>query len=328
MKILVTGATGHIGYTLVPRLIEAGHAVRALVFPGDDCGRLDDLDVEQVAGDVRDKESLRPAFEGRELVVHLAAVISMDSGREALMQAVNVEGVRNVAEVALEAGVGRMVHVSSVHAYDTWRLGAPLTEDGDKALGADQGAYDRSKALGELALQSVIARGLEATILNPVGVLGPYDHRPSLNGAGLLHMLRGPVPVVPAGGFPFVDVRDVCDAIIAAFEKGAVGENHLLSGEFLDTSTVRATMYEIVGRRMIGIRAPIPLMRLLLPFRGVLRRFSTSAETFTADALRTIDTRLEVDASKARRVLGFEPRSVVASMRDAAAWWRAEGYFT
>ena len=116
MKVAVTGAYGHVGANLVRALLDAGHAVRAVdVSEGP---ALDGLDATFARADVRDTDSLRPAFDGVEVVFHLAAKISIAGDPDGSVRAINVDGVRNAASVALDTGVRRFVHVSSIHAFD------------------------------------------------------------------------------------------------------------------------------------------------------------------------------------------------------------------
>ncbi len=322
MRALVTGSTGHIGPHVVRALLAAGHQVRAGVH--GDATILDGLDVERVAVDVRERATLDRAMVGVDAVVHLAAFISVEPDDEAMMQAVNVHGVRNTAEAALAAGVDRFVHVSSVHAYATWRLAAPLTESGARALGPENPAYDRSKARGEQALRAVMAQGLHATIVNPVGVVGPGDHRPSLMGATMLQMYRKELPVLPTGGFCWVDVRDVADAAVAALDRGAPGDNHLLSSDTLTPKDFHRLACEAGGGGAVmwlpnAMLRPIPRLANALGARRLLPR------GFTSDALYTLATRLDVDSSHARQRLGFSPRPMARSVADTFAWWRERG---
>lgn len=319
MKIAVTGATGHVALCLIPRLIELGHQVRAVCF--GDTGCLDGLDVEQVPGDVRELDSMIAALTGQEIVVHLAAHISVQARDEPLMHRVNVDGVRNTATAALQNGVRRMVHVSSVHAFDTWRLDRPLTEADPKALRPKLPAYDRTKALGEQALQELIAAGLDATILNPVGILGPHDHRPSLIGGVLCEIYRGRMPILPPGYFCWVDVRDVVEMIIHAMDQGRRGENYLLSAERVRSIDFHHIAQQMRGRRRWAVEAPLPLLRLICPIVPLFSRFSPAASSFTADALHALDARLDVDATKARAHLHFSPRPIVETVQDAIRWW-------
>ncbi|MCO4761296.1 MAG: NAD-dependent epimerase/dehydratase family protein [Myxococcales bacterium] len=325
MLALVTGSTGHIGPYVVRALLAAGHQVRAGVH--GDATILAGLDVERVALDVRKRATLDRAMAGVDVVFHLAAFISVEPDDEVTMQAVNVDGVRNTAEAALAAGVARFVHVSSVHAYATWRLRSPLVESGARALGPEHPTYDRSKARGEPALRAVMAQGLHATIINPVGVVGPGDHRPSLMGGTMLQMYRKELPVLPKGGFCWVDVRDVADAAVAAMHLGAPGDNHLLSSGTLTPRDFHRHACEAGGGGAVlwlpnALLRPIPTVAQALGARRML------PPGFTSDALYALATQLEVDSSHARLRLGFSPRPMSRSVADAFAWWREHGVLT
>jgi nucleoside-diphosphate-sugar epimerase len=139
---VVTGATGHIGANLVRELLRRGRRLRVLVERGaaEDTRAIDGLELERVVGDVRERESLRPLFAGADVVYHLAAVIALAGDRAGRLHDVNVAGAENVAELAREAGVRRMVHFSSIHAFDSAPAGEPIDEKRARALGARPGA--------------------------------------------------------------------------------------------------------------------------------------------------------------------------------------------
>lgn len=319
MRVLVTGATGHVGTNLVHRLLAEGHEVRVLLHGAPLLLR--DLPVEFVPGDVRDPRAVRRAVDGVDVVVHGAAVIALNDAQETFLRSVNVDGTRVVASAALGAGA-RMVHLSSVHAYHTNQLGRPLDESGAYALGADEPCYDRSKAHAEIEVRRLVERGLNATILNPVGIIGPYDHQPSLAGHGILEVAYGGVPVTTTGGFPFVHVDDVCDAIVAAFTAGAPGENHLLSGEYTAMRDMFHLVRTLVGRSTACLALPTQALRVFSPLAPYLAKWNGSAHGIQRDALYALGTELHVDTSKAQRVLGVQPRSVREAVQDALAWWQ------
>ena len=150
---------------------------------------------------------MRRAFAGRH-VYHLAAVISVVGPLGGLVESTNVFGTRMVAEAARLAGVGRLVHCSSVHAFDTETSHhrPRSTRPAHARPGPRLPAYDRSKAAGEDELRRVIDRGLDATIVNPTGVIGPADEAPSRMGAVLRALWRRRMMAVVAGGFDWVDV--------------------------------------------------------------------------------------------------------------------------
>src|SRR5690606_10494403 len=154
MKAVVTGASGFLGAHLARTLKDRGVEVRAA-----DRSRgpaLDDVDAGLVEIDVLDPASLRAAFEGQDGVFHLAAIISIVGGPTGEVWRVNVHGPRNAATVALECGVGRFVHCSSVHSFDLERCGPSLDESGPPTTHPDAPAYDRSKRAGEGAVRLVV----------------------------------------------------------------------------------------------------------------------------------------------------------------------------
>jgi len=179
---LVTGATGHIGNVLVRKLINKGEKVRALILPGEDTSSLQGVAVEKVEGDVLDLSSLWKSFQGIRGVFHLAGVITIMPGENSLVRKVNVEGTINVLKSAMRAGVERLMYTSSIHALAR----VPHGQIVDESVGYDPdnpyGAYDRSKAEATLEVQKAASAGLDAVIICPTGVIGPYDFRRSMMG--------------------------------------------------------------------------------------------------------------------------------------------------
>jgi nucleoside-diphosphate-sugar epimerase len=155
--ILVTGAAGHVGNVLVRQLIERGETVRALLLPGEDSSSLNDLPVEKVTGDVLEPASLSAAMRGVEVVYHLAAIIAILPGSEALMQRVNVEGTLNVIRAAQAAGVRRLIYTSSIHALQRPPAGVTINESLHFDISNPSGAYDRTKAAGSLEVLKAVA---------------------------------------------------------------------------------------------------------------------------------------------------------------------------
>jgi dihydroflavonol-4-reductase len=228
--ILVTGATGHVGNVLVRELLARRNNVRALILPGEKRESIEELPIEKVEGNVLDPASLERAMQGVEIVYHLAGIISIVPGAEARMRKVNVEGVRNVARAALTAGVRRMVHVSSIHAFKRLPLGSIVDEEAPLAPDSPAGAYDRTKAEGTLALLEVVRDGLDAVIACPTGIIGPHDYLRSEMGQTILSYTRKKLHFLVDGAYDFVDVRDVAHGLILTCEKGRRGELYILSG--------------------------------------------------------------------------------------------------
>jgi dihydroflavonol-4-reductase len=248
--ILVTGATGFLGATLVRRLVEGGERVRilrrtssSLDLLGDAAGR-----VEHAEGDVTEWATVRAAVEGTRQVYHAAAFVGFHGkkDRERLME-VNVGGTANVADAAREAGVERLVHVSSIAA-----LGRTLTPQGTRDETAAwtpskaNTAYAVSKHRAEGEVQRAVAEGLDAVIVNPALIFGPG--RPGDNTMQIVEKLRdGRFPAVPAGGTCVVDVEDVAAGMVKAMAHGRTGERYLLGGENLLWSAILGQLAEALG---------------------------------------------------------------------------------
>lgn len=223
--VVVTGATGHIGNNLVRALLARGEKVRCLVLPSDDLRPLEGLAVQVVEGDVRQPESLIRAFKGAEVVYHLASIVAITPGRSRLLEEVNVRGARNVANACLECGVRRMVYTSSIHALVEPPIGTVMDEAMPFDPARTYSEYGKSKARGALEVLDAAARGLNAVIVNPTGVIGPYDFRPSEMGQLFLDFARHRLGTYVDGAYDFVDVRDVAAGHISATENGRTGEN-------------------------------------------------------------------------------------------------------
>ena len=209
MICVVTGASGHVGANLVRGLLRRGDRVRALVHV--DTAALSGLQVDLVRGDVCDPSSLRAAFEGADVVYHLAARIAISPDTESLVESVNVAGTRNVVQACLDCRVRRLVHFSSIHAIAEAPAGCPADESVSLVAASSCPSYDGSKAEGERFVIDMLQAGLDAVVVAPTAVVGPYDYRPSYFGRVLLLLATGRLRVLVRGGFNWVDARDVAE---------------------------------------------------------------------------------------------------------------------
>lgn len=325
MKVVVTGASGHVGAALVRALIARGDEVRVVAHAQTDTpASLAGLDVESVVGDVCDPASLRVAFAGRELVFHLAAVISIDGDRQGLVHAVNVVGAGNSAAAALACGVRRFVHMSSVHAFDHHPVDAPLDESRGRP-GVAHPAYDRSKAAGEAAVRAVIAQGLDAVIVNPSGIIGPLDFAPSRMGQVLLYLARRSLPALGGGGFDWVDVRDVANSAIAASERARTGENYLLSGHYCTLVEIGRIAEEVTGVRAPRLVAPALVEDAAAIVATAWSRLIGARPHLTREALHALRGSRNVHGARAAAELGHVARPTRETIADAYAWFAAHG---
>ena len=220
MKYLVTGATGLLGNNIVRQLVAAGEQVRVLARASSDPRSLAGLPIERAAGDVRDPAAVAEACRGVQAVIHSAGHVHLGWKQLEQHRQINVEGTRNVAAAARAAGL-RMVHVSGINALGLGRLDQPADEE--TALpGIVECPYVVTKREAEQVVLAEVARGLDAVIVNPGCMFGPWDWKPS-SGKMLLAVTKF-APVYPTGAVSFCDARDVAAGTIAAASKGRTGQ--------------------------------------------------------------------------------------------------------
>jgi dihydroflavonol-4-reductase len=323
MKIAVTGATGHVGANLVRTLVDGGHTVRALVHDGNKKG-LEGVAVEFADGDLLDPASLVRAFDGVELVYHLAARISIVPGDDDVVHAVNADGTRNVVAACLTAGVRRLVHFSSIHALSPHPRAAAIDETRALTSGPVP-PYDRSKAAAERFVLDGLDRGLDAIIINPTAILGPHDYGPSAMGRVLLDLYHRRLPALVDGGFDWVDVRDIVSGAIAAADKAPRGERYLLSGEHRSICDLAAMITEITGVRPPRLVSPMWLARVGAPFATTFARVAGREPLYTRHSLHALRNHQLVSHAKATRELGYQPRPLVETVTAAYDWFRDTG---
>lgn len=326
VKVAVTGASGHAGANLVRALIEKGVSVRALVHR--QVRALEGLDVEIVRGDVCDPDSLLRAFSGVESVYHLVARISLSMDGWEEVERINVGGVRNVVDACLTTGVRRLVHFSSIHAFCQEPLDVPLDETRGPVRGRGCPPYDRSKALGEEEVRRGIERGLDAVIICPTAVVGPYDFYPSHFGQALLRMAEGRMPALIASGFDWVDARDVARWAIVAQEQAATGAKYLLSGHWVSMCDIAAMIGDLTGSKAPGFVCPMWLAPAGVPFLTAAARLKGVRPIFTTATLKALSGNRAISHEKASRELGYEPRPFLSTLRDTLLWFSQNGYLS
>ena len=323
MLALVTGGGGRLGNVLVRRLVEDGQKVRVLE-PGTLPESLAGLDIEFMSGSVLDTGDVARAADGVDVVYHLAAKIDLSPKKDPMMFTINVDGTRNVVDACLSRGL-RLVHTSSHHALVREPLDQPLTEDRPLALN-EKCEYHRSKAIGETIVLDACQRGLDAVIVNPGSMIGPHDYEPSMIGAVLIDLYFGRIPVLLEMLSDYVDVRDVADGMIAAAEKGRVGERYFLTGDVIPVMQMVSLYAELTGAKVPARALPLWVGWVLLPFALAGSALTKNEPFITADMLRASVSNDEVSHDKAHRELGYTIRTLRESLADAVGWYRERGW--
>lgn len=319
----MTGAAGHVGANLVRGLTGRGDSVRALVHV--DLRGLVGLDVELAYGDVCDIDSLCQAFEGADVVYHLAGHISVSCRRQPQIDAINVEGTRKVVRACRECGVRRLVHFSSIHASVSPFDGSAVDENTPLAHGDEHSPYDRSKARGEMIIHDAIEGGLDAVIIAPTAVVGPHDYRPSYFGRVLLSLARREIPVLVRGGYDWVDVRDVIDVALRAADDAPAGSKYMVSGHWCSIMDVARTVGDILGCGTPRLAVPLPVALACGPLAESICRVIGRTPVFTRYSVDALASHRLVSHGKATRELGYRPRPFCQTLYDTFLWFKQQG---
>lgn len=324
-SVMLTGATGFLGSAIARALRARGAAVRALVRPATPPDLLRGLEVECVPGDLTDPASVAGAMRGCDAAIHCAADYRIWVPDPERMAAVNLGGTEAVMRAALAAGLGRVVHVSSVATLKPRADGAPATEADAARPEEAIGPYKRSKTEAErLVERMVAAEGLPAVIVNPSTPIGPRDRRPTPTGRVILEAARGKMPAYIDTGLNIVHVDDCAAGCVAALTRGEPGGRHILGGQNVPLGTLLGHIASLGGRRA-PVRLPrAPLWPLALASEGVAR-MTGREPMLTLDGLRMARYRMFYLSDKAERVLGHHARPWQEAVGDAIAWFRGAG---
>jgi dihydroflavonol-4-reductase len=280
-----------------------------------------DLGLECVEGDVLDPASLQPALAGVDTVYHLAGIISIMPGKNPFVWKINVEGTRNIIEAARHAGIRRLLYTSSIHAVKRAPHGVVI----DESLGFDPnnsyGEYDRSKAAASLEVQKAALEDLNAVIVCPTGVIGPYDFRGSEMGEVIRGAAEAHTMFYVEGAYDFVDVRDVADGMIAAAVHGRRGESYILGGSKISMHDMLETVRKVTGKDFNSIKIPFSLANVAARFTPWYYRRTKTKPRFTPYSLEVLQSNSDISHKKAERELGFNPRPITGTIADTVRWY-------
>jgi len=321
IKTFITGATGFIGIHLVERLAQTERKMHCLVRKTSNVSRLKELGATIVTGDVTDKDSLREGMRDCNQVINLANVYSFWEPNRQIYTDINVKGTRNVMECALETGVSKVVHVSSVVVYGK-PADCPFTEE--SPVGPVRfSEYARTKYAGDLIAWELYEKeNLPLIMIYPASVLGPGDPKASGQYIQALIHRRLPATVFNDSVITYVHVRDVAEAIVKALEKeNNVGEKYLVGKHQLSYREYNEMISEI---------SKVPLPKVCLPNSLVMA--NAALLTWLADlakkppmwgmaldAMRTIKEGFRFDGSKAERELGITYTPIRVALEEAIA---------
>lgn len=318
---VVTGANGHLGNTILRQLAGQDLILRGLILPCEEPAGLPE--VTYYRGDVCDPDSLRPLFEhedGDELyVLHTAGRIDISEDVSPEVYSVNVTGTKNILALCREYSVKRLVYVSSVHAIPEKDPAFVLSEVDHFSPETVVGGYAKTKAEATQAVLDEAKAGLDAVVVQPSGILGPFDR----SGNHLVQMvndyIHGKLPACVKGGYDFVDVRDVASGCIKAARQGRSGECYILSNRHYEIRDILRMVRKVHGGRKIPV-LPMWMARMAAPVLQWQAKCRKKRPLYTRYSLHTLCTNDRFSHDKATSELGYRPRELFQTIRDTVSW--------
>lgn len=320
MKILIiTGANGHLGNTIINLLKNNKDIeIRGLVLSKK--GLEDGNNLKYYEGDIRNVDSLIPLFkhEKRDLiyVIHTAAIISIQDKLDDNLYDVNVNGTLNIANLALKNDVEKFIYVSSVHALKVEEDKKVIKEETEFNPDFVEGGYAKTKAIATQKILNLTKKGLNAVIVQPSGIIGPYFLDENNHLIKMINdYILGKLPAGVKGGYDFVDVRDVASATINAIKFGEVGETYILANKHYEIKDIFKIIDKYVKTKKIPI-IPIFLAKIFLPLLTFIAKKKKIKPLYTKYSLFTLGINDNFSHEKASKLLHFYPRDISITIKD------------
>jgi dihydroflavonol-4-reductase len=327
MKTLVLGASGLLGANLVHALVAQGDEVRAFIRPSSQVRTLDGIPMQRVMGDLNDQGSLARACEGVQVVYQAAAYYPPQTVPVDLATSQALSQTKNLLDAVRQTSVSRLVFGSSFTTIGFPREPNRLADETCPFTTVYRdNPYLMAKVAMEEAVLSAAKEGVPAVVVNPGNFFGPYDSHPS-SGTLILMIAKRLMPGYIQGPVNVIDVRDVAVGMIRASARGRIGERYILG----NWNTTQKELNELIAREA-GVRAPLFPVPFQLArygsklgdwaFRSILGKPAPIPGFF----VEMLGHAQQYDCSKAIRELDYPRSPVEGAIRDALAWFKANGY--
>ena len=327
MKVFVTGGTGFVGANLIRTLLSQGHEIKALVRPTSTLDNLKGLEIEQVTASLTDP-NLKQSMQGCDALFHVAAHYSLWRTETERLYESNVLGTRNILAAAREADVPRTVYTSSVAAIGVPKDGSLADETYQSPPEQLIGEYKKSKYWAEQEAHKAIEQGQDIVIVNPSTPVGPWDIKPTPTGDIILRFLRRQMPAYLDTGLNLIDVRDVVQGHILAYEKGKTGDRYILGHQNM---TLKEILEELSA--ITGLPAPTRTVPYWLPLsvawvEEYLLAPLGKKPTVPVAGVKMARQNMFYRTDKAVTALGLPQTPIRTALTDAVNWFTEHQYVT
>src|ERR1700761_3111154 len=311
MKVFVTGGTGFIGGAVVRQLRARGDGVVALVRNPAKGAALEELGCTLVAGDLKDERAIRAGMEGCDAVIHGAAIyeVGIPASERQEMQEANVGGTERVLGAALEAGIPKVVYVSTVGIFGNTH-GRVVDETYENPADNFTSEYEKTKWEAHQVAKRLIGEGLPCVIVQPGGVYGPGDT--SSIGVLLDQFLSGKMPLIPFPdlGMCLTHVEDIAGGIILGLDKGRLGEAYVISGTATTVREAIGVVASETGKKAPKHALPTGLMKMLTPIGPLVGKVMGQPPNLRELIASADGVTFWASHEKATRELGYRPRGL------------------
>ena len=323
-KVLITGATGTVGYPIARDLAARGDEVTALVRDVERARKLLPAGVEPVAGDVTDRASIERAVAGCDLVFHAAGLPEQWRRDNDDFTRVNADGSRDVAEAALTAGVSRLVYTSTIDVF-AWSRGEPFDES---VLDPDPRPthYERSKQEADRRVVAVAERGLDVVFIHPAAVYGPVPALFAGANDFLVKLAQGEIPLLLPGGMPVVYSEDVARAHIEAADRAPAGSRFIVSDRYLTLEQMAASVAEAEPGAKRPRVMPVAFARAIMASGEAIAKVTGRPPLIARGELEFLVSHPVPVADRLREELGIVPTPWVEGLTLTLEHFRSQGW--
>lgn len=325
MKILVTGASGFLGFWVVERLASEGHQIRILIRKSSATDELEKFKPEKAFGDVTDLESVVAAAKNVDCVFHLAGLIAYKRSDRAAMEKVNILGTHNVIEACKLNGVKKLVYLSSVVAIGASFDGKPLNEDSPYNIAHLNLGYFETKHLAENLIRAAVDRGeIDAVMINPSTIYGGGDAKKGSRGTQL-KVAKGKMPFYTSGGVNVVAVEDVIDCLMACWKRGRSGERYIVAGQNILIKELFEKIADAAGVKAPSIYLPKPVVKTMGAVGDLLEKLGKKGP-LNSETAWTSTLYHWFDSSKAQNEFGVKFKPAEYGIQASVRWMKDNGY--